>query len=572
MKTELLDFMLNSCTEGFWEWDLVTDRACLSQRYCELIGYTADDTVFDSHFLQSLIHPDDHDSAFRIINEHLQGIQSDSVIEHRIITKDGSIKWIRERGVTSEYDENGAPRRIVGIIADITGRKQTEASLIASEEKFRLFFEYSMNAVLFTIPDGSILRANPATCRMFGWSEPELCLIRREGILDTGDIRFDQALEERQRTGSLATELTGIRKNGDRFPVEVSSVIVPGNSSRSFVILRDISSRKQAEAALVQANNELHGAMTELVVVKEQLEERVIERTVELKQVAGSLRESEERFRSIFEQSLDAMIISEQDGIIANANPAACTMFGMNEEELRLTGRAGIMDTSDPRFHSSVAKEKQHGLVSEELVGIRKGGERFPVEARSVITNKEKMLSFVILHDITEWKRAEAALTRKTRLYETLYAANQAIIRAKDQQSLFQEICAIIVEYGGFLIAWIGFEDVATRLVSPVASAGSAIGYLDGIRIHTIEGTSGNGPTGRAIREGTSQINNCFLKNENTALWHARAKKFWINASAAFPLFIFAKPVAALTIYADAPNYFTPDYTGHLSGCTGTAY
>jgi len=67
-----------------------------------------------------------------------------------------------------------------------------------------------------------------------------------------------------------------------------------------------------------------------------------------------ALRESEERFRLIFENSGDAIIFAWPDGRIESANPAACRLTGYTEEELRQLGRSGVMDTSDPRLHSAL--------------------------------------------------------------------------------------------------------------------------------------------------------------------------------------------------------------------------
>ena len=128
-----------------------------------------------------------------------------------------------------------------------------------SEERFRLLFENSMDAVLLTCPDGRTLKANPAACRMFGWSEKEMTEKGRSLIMDTSDPRLEPAVKLRNETGWFYGELTGVRKDGVKFPIELSSAIFrdkEGNLNTS-VIIRDISERKAAEEAMQKKISQL---------------------------------------------------------------------------------------------------------------------------------------------------------------------------------------------------------------------------------------------------------------------------------------------------------------------------
>ena len=143
-----------------------------------------------------------------------------------------------------------------------------------------------------------------------------------------------------------------------------------------------------------------------------------------LKKMEEALKESEQRYRALFEYSQDAVLLTFPDGTIEAANTAACAMFDCSEEEIRAMGRSGILDTGDPRIAVALQERQQKGWIkSVELTAIRKGGESFPAEVDSVILPGEPARSFIILRDITERKHAEEALQRSE---ERLHLATEA--------------------------------------------------------------------------------------------------------------------------------------------------
>ena len=88
-------------------------------------------------------------------------------------------------------------------------------------------------------------------------------------------------------------------------------------------------------------------------------------------------------------------------------------------------------------------------------------------------------------------------------LYALLSNTNQAIVRIKDRQKLFDEICRIAIEDGKFRMAWIGIVNHDTNKVDVAASAGLIENYLENINIDLSDETRSHGPTGKAIKNGT---------------------------------------------------------------------
>jgi PAS domain S-box-containing protein len=130
-------------------------------------------------------------------------------------------------------------------------------------ELYRLLFENSLDGLMLTAPDGSILEANPAACRILGRTREEILEAGREGVIDASDPRLPILIAERQRTGRAHGELTARRKDGGRFPIEVSSVVFfsPCGDLRTCIIIRDITQRKAAEAERERLIKELRDAL-----------------------------------------------------------------------------------------------------------------------------------------------------------------------------------------------------------------------------------------------------------------------------------------------------------------------
>jgi len=127
--------------------------------------------------------------------------------------------------------------------------RQAEETSRESEDQYRSLFNYSIDAVLLTDTNGSILAANPEACRIFERTEEELCNLGTAGVIDATDPRLSAAMEERDRTCKFKGELTFMHKDGTKFPGEISTVVFTGNDglAKTSLIIRDITERKRAQ-------------------------------------------------------------------------------------------------------------------------------------------------------------------------------------------------------------------------------------------------------------------------------------------------------------------------------------
>lgn len=142
--------------------------------------------------------------------------------------------------------------------------------------------------------------------------------------------------------------------------------------------------------------------MTGLIV------EMTIQRLEQI-QLNKALKESEEKYRSIFENSSIAILLTAPDGTIFSANNFACQIFGWTEQEICETGRSGLIDITDPRLPKHLKERKSTGKTNGELTFIKKDGTRFECEVSSVIfldmDGNER--TSMIIRELTEQKKSE---------------------------------------------------------------------------------------------------------------------------------------------------------------------
>ena len=259
---EVLD-LYNNAPTGYHSIDKNGIIVRINQTELNWLGYTYEELVGVKPFrellkLESQQAFDDNFSIFKT-----QGRLKD--LEAEIIRKDGSILPVLVNA-TAIFDADGKYVQSRATVLDNTARRSAEASLRESEELFRAFFENAADALLLGNLEGQIIAANPATCRMFGWTVRELVNANRDILIDKTDPRLGSLLKERVAKGKAHGELTFQRKDGAKFLGEIISTIYndkDGNKKAS-IIIRDITERKQAEIDLRLNEEKYRGLMESL--------------------------------------------------------------------------------------------------------------------------------------------------------------------------------------------------------------------------------------------------------------------------------------------------------------------
>ncbi len=170
------------------------------------------------------------------------------------------------------------------------------------------------------------------------------------------------------------------------------------------------------------------------LVLRNQLRRWELE-AAERKRAEEALLESEQKYRSLFENSLDAIMLTEPQGGILEANREACRIFGRTEEELKAAGRAGVLDPDDPQSARALAERARTGGFRGELTLIRNDGSKFPAEVSSAILKDRhgNLRTSLIIRDIANEKMAVEKLRQSEEYLRALVENSSDVIAVLDK-------------------------------------------------------------------------------------------------------------------------------------------
>ena len=180
-------------------------------------------------------------------------------------------------------------------------------------------------------------------------------------------------------------------------------------------------------------------------------------------------------------------------------------------------------------------------------------------QARTFTADDVNFLEAVanILAAAIERRRTEEDLRRFNRAIRTMSECNLAMVRATTELELLQRICNILVDQGGYRMAWAGYaERDEARTVRPVAVAGADEGYLASVKITWADDRLGHGPTGTAIRTRRPSVVRNIMNNKDFIPWRKDAASHGYASTTALPLFVNGQPLGVLRVYAEAPDAF----------------
>ncbi|HEU0296779.1 MAG TPA: PAS domain S-box protein [Anaerolineales bacterium] len=363
----------------------------VNEALLKMSGYTEGELL--QRYDQENVFPEDKNIGVDRFQELLDGKRDWFQVEKRYVRKSGEPFWTRAT-LSVVRDLGGQPLYLVGMIDDIDQQKKALERLLESEERFRATFDNSAIGIALTTLDGHILRANAAVCKMSGYAEEELWQRTDFELTYPEDRNLGMDLFAELLKGkrdSYQIQKRYVRKNDDVFWAQVT----------------------------LSAVHDSEGRLDYLVAILEDIEEQ--------KHNLASLRESEERFRSMFEHAAVGIGVMGLNRRLIDANPALCKTYGISRAELIGMDATEITHPEDNPEAIQLFNELMTGQRDSYEMDrryIRKNGEVFwaHVNMSSVRGLDGKPMYLVgMVMDVDQQKHAAEELRKSQARFQAIF-------------------------------------------------------------------------------------------------------------------------------------------------------
>jgi diguanylate cyclase (GGDEF)-like protein/PAS domain S-box-containing protein len=250
---------LRGNNDGIWDWNVKTNEVFFSNRWKEMLGFEEHEISNHLDEWSKRVHPDDLDFVKQLMFDHFAKKTPFYISEHRVLCKDGSYKWILDRG-QALWDEAGNVIRMCGSHTDISERKYAEFE----RRELIIALENAVSGISQLDTQGRYLFVNQSYANAAGYQPEEMIGMLWPKTVHPDDLeKLIAAYQQMLKDGKVELEARGIRKDGSSFYKQLVMISIY-DDQQQFIghhcFMKDITDRKEAEKALQKSQSLLSEA------------------------------------------------------------------------------------------------------------------------------------------------------------------------------------------------------------------------------------------------------------------------------------------------------------------------
>ena len=397
---------------GSWELDVDTNQLNWSDEIYRIFGI--EPQQFEKSYKQFLeiVHPDDRDAVNAAYVNSLRDDASVYEIEHRIVRRDNNeVRYVYEK-CYHERDNNGRVIRSVGMVQDITERKQREQKLVISDR----IFNHALDMLCIAGFDGYFKTLNPAWSKVLGYSAEELMAKPWLEYVHPDDKEATKNIKASIVDGQEVYQFENryICKDGTVKWLSWNSFPYP-KENIMYGVARDISFKKQAEEKLQSSELQLKEQVEEYTALNEELNQA----NDELRNVMEDLNESNQRTKAILSAIPDLMFVLNREGVYIDYYSPNDSLLAAKPSEFLGKSPFDILPKEvaemNKRALELLFETGEYQLFSYSLDG---NNETKYFDARLVLFGNDRALA--IVRDITEQKKGQLTIAKNEQYLKTI--------------------------------------------------------------------------------------------------------------------------------------------------------